>query len=651
MRRRQPAVRDRVFLAVVSFLVCLSLSVAGAARATTASIGPDGKMLIDGEPFFPIGMIHVSWIGDEQGEKAIPDLVRIADWGFNVIQPTVDARPDMEDLFDVAAARGVYVFAEMPYPENGPAGFVNLWKDHPAVIAWLLADDFNVPYTGPLRYTPEEVQARHDEVKALAPDDLTFASGGSYPGFRIAEFLGTMDVMGFQSYPLGAQNHPDEYALQENVDAFQWVQDQIGASGQFFVSTPQAYKWTGSRYPTPREGRNLVFAPLLFGVKGVLYYAMWEGASRHLPTVAPALWADIKYQVAELKSLTPFLLHGTRTELATGDARVHAARWEHENQVVVIAISTHRTDTVPVSLDLPAGAGTVAHVLFPGRPEDGMTVSGGDLVGDIGPEDVHAYVIDVVPPGATPPVASFLATPAAISYGEEVTFDASASSDSDGVIVATEWDLGEGTLATGTSVAHTYPSPGTYFVRLTVRDDDGAPDTAVAPVEVGITSLCTPAPRVGCGTAASTSITIRDSSAASKRSVNWKWSRGAVDLADLGDPRTTTEYALCAYDGNGVAIATGVRPSTSQWTSLGASGFKLRGSSATPGGLRTARFKPGAGLGGRLSLKGDGARLPEYSLPLALPVTVQLVASDTGACWESTHGSATKNTSTLFKAR
>jgi hypothetical protein len=626
------------------------LSLSPVALATTATVGPDGNLLVDGEPFFPIGIIHVSWIGDEQGEKAIPDLELVADAGFNLIQPTVDARPDMEDFFDVATARGVYVLAEIPYPPTGPAGFINLWKDHPAIIGWLIADDFNAPYSGPsYNHPPAELQARHDEVKSLAPDHLTYASGGSFPGFRIAEFLGTMDVMGFQSYPIGAQNFPDEYALQENVDSFDWVSGEIGASGQLFVANPQAYKWTGSRYPTPREGRNLMYAPLLRGVKGILWYAMWEGASRHLPTVAPALWADLKLQVAELKSLTPFLLHGTRTELATGNARVHAARWEHENQVVVVVLSTHRTDTVAVSLDLPGGVGGEAHALFPGRPESGLTVSGGDLAGDVGPEDVHAYVIDQVPPGSTPPTAAFDATPATVAYGEEVTLDGSASTDPDGTIAATEWDLGDGTLASGISIPHTYASPGTYFVRLTVRDDDGAPDTAVAPVEVGITSLCTPAPRAGCGSAAGTATTIRSSAAPSKRSISWKWNRGSVDLGDLGDPRTTTEYALCVYDAGGLAIATGVRPSGAQWTSLGGAGFRLRGSSATPGGLRSARLRSGPAPSGRLSVKGDGAQLPDLPLPFALPVTVQMVASDTGACWEGTHATAKRNTAALFK--
>jgi hypothetical protein len=34
-----------------------------------------------------------------------------------------------------------------------------------------------------------------------------------------------------------------------------------------------------------------------------------------------------------------------------------------------------------------------------------------------------------------------------------------------------------------------------------------------------------------------------------------------------------------------------------------------------------------------------------------LPVAVQLVASDTGACWASAHAVATRNTSTQFNAR
>ena len=92
---------------VVASLVALVLTGGAPAGATTASVGPDGNLLVDGTPFFPIGIYHVSWIGDRQGVKAVPDLELAADAGFNLMHATVDARDDMQDLFDAAVARGM----------------------------------------------------------------------------------------------------------------------------------------------------------------------------------------------------------------------------------------------------------------------------------------------------------------------------------------------------------------------------------------------------------------------------------------------------------------------------------------------------------------------------------------------------------------
>ena len=52
-----------------------------------------------------------------------------------------------------------------------------------------------------------------------------------------------------------------------------------------------------------------------------------------------------------------------------------------------------------------------------------------------------------------------------------VSFDASASADPDGSLVAYEWTFGDGGAATGVRVAHTYEGGGIFEVRLTVRDD------------------------------------------------------------------------------------------------------------------------------------------------------------------------------------
>ncbi len=65
------------------------------------------------------------------------------------------------------------------------------------------------------------------------------------------------------------------------------------------------------------------------------------------------------------------------------------------------------------------------------------------------------------------------ALPAGPLSGNPLSFDGSASSDPDGTIAAYRWDFGDGSSAAGARSSHTYQSPGTYTVRLTVTDDKG----------------------------------------------------------------------------------------------------------------------------------------------------------------------------------
>jgi chitodextrinase len=64
------------------------------------------------------------------------------------------------------------------------------------------------------------------------------------------------------------------------------------------------------------------------------------------------------------------------------------------------------------------------------------------------------------------------------------TFDARASSDSDGHIGGWHWSFGDGHTATGVIVEHEYSAAGRYQVSLTVEDELGATDTSKAYVDV-----------------------------------------------------------------------------------------------------------------------------------------------------------------------
>jgi len=60
----------------------------------------------------------------------------------------------------------------------------------------------------------------------------------------------------------------------------------------------------------------------------------------------------------------------------------------------------------------------------------------------------------------------------------DISFDGAASSDPDGTIASYLWEFGDGTTGSGMSVTHSYTTPGTYNVTLTVTDDAGAIDSA-----------------------------------------------------------------------------------------------------------------------------------------------------------------------------
>ncbi len=82
------------------------------------------------------------------------------------------------------------------------------------------------------------------------------------------------------------------------------------------------------------------------------------------------------------------------------------------------------------------------------------------------------------------PTASFTATPETGNAPLNVSFDASASADSDGQVTAYAWNFGDNQNGTGRTVQHSYANPGTFTVTLTVTDDTGATATATKQITV-----------------------------------------------------------------------------------------------------------------------------------------------------------------------
>jgi len=188
----------------------------------------------------------------------------------------------------------------------------------------------------------------------------------------------------------------------------------------------------------------------------------------------------------------------------------------------------------------------------------------------------------------------------------------------------------------------------------------GTPTVCAACETCDATGGCQVGPRTDCRAsiqASSSKLAIYDKTPDTAL-VSWKWSKGdATSVEDLGDPLVTTDYTLCIFDQNGLAVRAtapagddcGAKPC---WKALGLIGFKYSDKDRTPEGVLKLLLKSGDSGRAKARIKAKGSNIPIMALPLAPPVTAQLQAAG-NACLESTHSASSilRNEDTVFKAK
>lgn len=115
---------------------------------------------------------------------------------------------------------------------------------------------------------------------------------------------------------------------------------------------------------------------------------------------------------------------------------------------------------------------------------DGASASSADAPAVVDGGTLNPSVDYTFSDGNLPPVADFTVSTATDYAPVNAYFDAGSSTDEDGAVAGYDWDFGDGTTGSGISAQHTYASAGTYQVTLTVTDDWGASDSAVATLVV-----------------------------------------------------------------------------------------------------------------------------------------------------------------------
>lgn len=174
---------------------------------------------------------------------------------------------------------------------------------------------------------------------------------------------------------------------------------------------------------------------------------------------------------------------------------------------------------------------------------------------------------------------------------------------------------------------------------------------------------CPPTPDGSCTAAGKSLLVIKDrdmDGAGVGDKFTWKWLKGQpVMLSELGDPTTTTDYALCIYAGtSALALEINAPGGIIGWDAVGTKGYKFTNEYVSPDGLQLVKLlgSPTAGQS-KIQLKAKDALLPftPATLPLddSAGIVVELHNSDTSNCWGATFppASISRNTDVIFKAR
>jgi len=115
------------------------------------------------------------------------------------------------------------------------------------------------------------------------------------------------------------------------------------------------------------------------------------------------------------------------------------------------------------------------------------------------------------------------------SAAEELSLDGGRSFDEDGTITEWRWNFGDGASGEGRTPTHAYKEPGTYRVKLTVKDNAGAPNSSGS-AELVVVVNQPPTPQAGPPRRVAVGEVIPFDASASTdpdgRVVGWEWDFG-----------------------------------------------------------------------------------------------------------------------------
>ena len=287
------------------------LLVGGRNTRDRVTLRKDGAVLIDREPFFPIG-IYAVWkkaFNSNSFDRAFAELKAN---GFNVAHTYNPGRTaDFREFMDSAARHGIRLFLSSGQGANRMdvqtvLEDVARERSHPAVLAWYLADDTSA------HVSPRDLTRLSEAIRAIDPDHITVQADGvgQPPSSNYSTFVGATDGFLPEIYPIrGDDNVPqvitDMQTLRADIQAAGNPVKTVWPIIQYFEG------WGWPRFPTAEELRAMSFLALIHGANGITWYTYGGRDKNHGATHTADTWRTMCGVSKEISGLQAVLLSET----------------------------------------------------------------------------------------------------------------------------------------------------------------------------------------------------------------------------------------------------------------------------------------------------------------------------------------------------
>lgn len=360
------------------------------------NVRDDGIVLVDGSPFFPIGIYGVKPC-PANGQSWDNAMKGLKEAGFNIVQ---SYSPPRVKFLDAAAKAGLKVISRPRMPESLE---FESYRPRPEILAWYLGDDTSG------HCTPMELRDRMDAMKGADGRRLTCQADGAGASYR--DYAAGTDIFIPEIYPIrtgDAQNVRDGMAHVSNAMRLsrRCAREAGLATRSVWALMQQFRGWTNwKRFPTKAELVCSSFSAIANGANGIMWYTYSGGPSKYNKNIInygaiddPERWADLKEVVAHINDIKDALVERTPPDqpivaVKAGpnsdimdNPSVVALLKRHADAAYVIAVND-TPEAVTVDIKVP-GIAAKGEAMWEGRS---VSAPGGVVSEVFEPLAVHVY--------------------------------------------------------------------------------------------------------------------------------------------------------------------------------------------------------------------------------------------------------------------